>query len=82
MMKPGEPSGDAPDVATELKRIITISLLSLVLLLVAIALDTPVSILAWMLLAAALLCLMYIVLASRQLLIHLRSLDCKAEPHD
>ena len=82
MMKPTEQIQHGVDVAVELKRITTSGALALLLLMLAVLLDGPVSILAWMLLAVASLCLAYVVIASRQLLIHFRSQEQKAEPHD
>jgi len=82
MMTPAEQINQGIDVAVELKRIIASGILALILLLLAVFLDGPVSILAWMLLAVAVLCLLYVVIASRQLLIHFRSQEQKAEPHD
>lgn len=70
------------DIATELRRIITSDVLAFLLLFLAVLLDGPVSILAWMLLAVAFLCLAYVVIASRRLLIHVRSHDYKVEPHE
>ena len=82
MMQPTEQLKNGVDVAVELKRILTSSALAFLLLILAVLLDGPVSILAWMLLAVALLCLVYVVIASRQLLIHFRFHEHKAEPHD
>ena len=81
-MTPTEELKHSIDVATELRRIITSGVLALLLLSLAVLLDGPVSILAWMLLAVAFSCLAYVVIASRQLLIHVRSQDYKAEPHE
>lgn len=77
--------GEVPpdiDTAAELRRITISGSLSILLLILAALLDGPVSILAWLLLASALLCLVYVVIASRSLLLHVRSLDSKAETHD
>ena len=82
MMKPAEQIKPGVDVALEMKRITTSGALALLLLLLAVFLDGPVSILAWMLLAVAVLCLLYVVIASRQLFIYFRSQEQKAEPHD
>jgi Ca2+/Na+ antiporter len=82
MMQPTEQLKNGVDVAVELKRITASGALVLLLLMLAVLLDGPVSILAWMLLAVAFLCLAYVVVASRQLLIHFRSQEYKAEPHD
>jgi hypothetical protein len=71
-----------PDVVAELKRILTSAVLAMLLLTLAAVIDSPVSILAWMLLAVAFLCLSYVVLASRQLMRHVRSQEHKAESHD
>jgi Ca2+/Na+ antiporter len=82
MMKPSGKIEKGVDVAVELKRITTSGALALLLLMLAVLLDGPVSILVWMLLAVAFLCLVYVLIASRQLLIHFRSQEQKAEPHD
>lgn len=82
MMKPTEHAGPGLNAAAELKRIITSSALALLLLSLAVFLDGPVSVLAWLLLAVTFLCMAYVVLASRQLLIHFRSQDHKADPND
>ena len=76
----GAKSGTDPGV--ELKRITIAGAFAAVLMVLAIILDTPVSILAWLLLATSLLCIVYIVVASRILLIHFRSQDPEAELHD
>jgi Ca2+/Na+ antiporter len=81
-MKPTEQIRQDVDVAAELKRIITSGALTFFLLMLAVILDGPVTILAWMLLASAFLCLAYVVIASRQLLIHFRSQDHRAESHE
>jgi Na+/alanine symporter len=81
-MTPTEEIKHSIDVATELRRLMTSGVLAFLLLSIAVLLDGPVSILAWMLLAVAFLCLAYVVVASRQLLIHFRSQDYKAEPHE
>jgi len=82
MIKPNNKTGQGIEVATELKRIVTTGILAILLLLLAVILDGPVSILAWMLLAAAFLCLMYVVLGSRQLLMYYRSQDHRAERNE
>jgi Ca2+/Na+ antiporter len=82
MMKPTEQIQHGVDVAVELKRITTSGALAFLLLVLAVLLDGPVSILAWMLIGVAFLCLAYVVIASRQLLIHFRSQEHKAEQHD
>ncbi len=82
MMKPVEQTKKGIDPAAELKRIITSGALAFLLLMLAVLLDSPVSILAWMLLLPAFLCLAYVVLASRQLLIYFRSHNRKAESDD
>lgn len=82
MMKHSERIADSVDAAAELKRVIASGALAFLLLMLAVILDGPVSILAWMLLTVAFLCLAYVVLASRQLLIHFRSQDQKTEAHD
>ena len=81
-MTPTEEVKRSIDVATELRRIITSGVLAVLLLSIAVLLDGPVSILAWMLLAVAFLCLAYVVIASRQLLTDVRSQDNKAQPHE
>ncbi len=82
MEKIGSDAQDGPDAATELKRIMMIGVLAALLLVVAVILDGPVSILAWLLLGTALLCIVYVVVASRILLLHFRSQAHKAGPHD
>jgi len=70
------------DPATELTRILVCGVLAFLLLVLSATLDSPVSLLAWMLLAAAFLCLAYVVIASRYLLAHFRSQHNKVESHD
>ncbi len=82
MMTPTEEINQGLDVAAELKRITTSTALAFLLLMVAVLLDGPVSILAWVLVSAAFLCLAYIFMASRQLLIQFRSQDNRADPND
>jgi Ca2+/Na+ antiporter len=82
MTKPTEQVKQVVNVAAELKRIISSGALAFLLLMLAVLLDGPVSILAWMLLAVAFLCLAYVVLASRQLLVHFRSQENKVDPHE
>jgi hypothetical protein len=52
----------------ELKRISVISIMALLLFGLSVVLDGPVTVLAWILTAAGLLCLVYIVVASRPIL--------------
>lgn len=79
------PSGQTdPDVnrVDELRRIYTSALLACVLIVLSVVLDGPVSVLSWLLLISGFLCLAYVVLATRKLLIHFRSLVHKTEPHE
>lgn len=82
MTKPSRESDPEVKREDELRRIYTGALLACVLFAVSVILDGPVSILSWTLLIAGFLCLSYVVFASRYLLIHSRSHDHKAEPHE
>jgi hypothetical protein len=82
MEKKGNEAKDQVDVVTELGRIMLTGFLSIVLTVVALLLDGPVSILGWLLMVAALLCMIYVVVASRNLKLLSRSPDHKAEPHE
>lgn len=82
MMKPTQHTGHGIDVPAELKRIMASGALASFLLLLAILMDEPVSILAWALLAVAFLCLAYVLLAARRLLIHTRAQELKDDTHD
>lgn len=76
------PSSSAQNIvheSTEVRRILASALLACLLFVLSVFLDGPVSILAWVLLAAGFLCLTYIVVASRYLLNHLRSQNQKTE---
>ena len=77
----GKPVADANRV-DELRRIYASALLACVMFVLSVVLDGPVSILSWLLLISGFLCLVYVVLATRRLLIYSRSLDHKAEPHE
>ena len=57
----------------ELRRISVISLLALLLFGLSVVLDGPVTVLAWILTAAGVLCLVYLVVASRSVLNQHRS---------
>lgn len=65
----------------ELRRIYASALLAGALFVISVVIDGPVSIFSWILLVSGFLCLAYVVLASRNLLIQFRSLDHKTEPH-
>jgi Ca2+/Na+ antiporter len=65
--------------AVELKRIVSISLLAFLLFGLSVVLDGPITLLAWILTAAGLLCLLYIVVASLHVLNQYRSNSRKAE---
>ncbi|MDP2886957.1 MAG: hypothetical protein Q8P51_18280 [Ignavibacteria bacterium] len=81
-MRPSREVEKRVDPATELTRIFVCAVLAFLLLVLSVTLDGPVSLLAWMLLAAAFLCLAYVVIASRYLLIRFRSQHNKVESHD
>jgi len=64
---------ETPGIASfpeEIRKISIISALALLLFGFSVVLDGPVTSLAWILTAAGLLCLVYIVVASRSLLNH------------
>jgi len=82
MMESRENKETALNPSDELKRIFTMGVLALLLVALSLLLDGPVSLLAWLLILAALLCLVYILLASRNLMIHFRSLDHTTKSHD
>ena len=82
MTAPNDHNGNRVKPADELKRITTMGFFALFLLALSVLLDGPVSILAWMLMAVAFLCLIYIIIASRTLMIHFRSHDNTTESHD
>ena len=79
MMRPSGEVEKRVDSTTELTRILICGVMALLLLVLSVILDGPVSLLAWMLMAAAFLCLAYVVIASRYLLIHFRSQHNKVE---
>jgi len=81
-MRPSREVEKRVDPATELTRILVCGVLAFLLLALSVTLDGPVSLLAWLLLAAAFLCLAYVVIASRYLLDHVRSQHNKVESHD
>jgi membrane protein YdbS with pleckstrin-like domain len=81
-MRPYQEVVKRVDPATELTRIFVCAVLAFLLLVVSVTLDGPVSLLAWMVLAVAFLCLVYVLIASRYLLIHFRSQHNKVESHD
>jgi hypothetical protein len=79
------PSGKSdPDInrVDELGRIYASALLACVMIVLSVLLDGPVSILSWLLLISGFLCLTYVVVAARKLLIYFRSLDQNAETHE
>lgn len=82
MTIPAGKSGPDVNRIEEVRRIYASALLACVLLVLSVLLDGPISILAWLLLISGFLCLTYVVLASRKLLIYFRSLDHKAELHE
>ena len=82
MMRPSGEVEKRVDPTTELTRILICGVMALLLLVLSVILDGPVSLLAWILLAAAFLCLAYVVIASRYLLAHFRSQHNKVESHD
>jgi Na+/proline symporter len=63
----------------ELKRISTISVLAFLLFALSLIVDGPVTILAWILSAAGLVCLVYLVVVSRSILNQVRSKSRKAD---
>jgi Ca2+/Na+ antiporter len=68
MKEPLQQDQEIQSAVEELKRIFLISLMALLLFGLSVVLDGPVTVLAWMLTAAGLLCLVYLVVASRALL--------------
>ena len=70
MMKSTEETTGIPSVLEEIRKISIISVLALLLFGFSVILDGPVTSLAWILTAAGLLCLVYVVVASRSLLNH------------
>ena len=63
----------------ELKRIFLVSLMALLLFGLSVVLDGPITVLAWILTAAGLLCLVYLVVASRTILRKYQSLSRKVD---
>ena len=78
MEPPQQDQGTHPEVV-ELKRISTISLLAFLLFGLSVVLDGPVTVLAWILTAAGLLCLAYLVVASHSVLNQNQSKSRKAD---
>ena len=78
MELPQQGQGTHPE-SIELKRISTISLLAFLLFGLSVVLDGPVTLLAWILTAAGLLCLVYLVVASLFVLNQNRSKSRKAD---
>jgi hypothetical protein len=68
MMEQPHQDQEMKSAVEELKRIFLVSLMALVLFGLSIVLDGPVTVLAWILTAAGLLCLVYLVVASRSIL--------------
>jgi Flp pilus assembly protein TadB len=68
MMEPFQQNQETRSLTEELKRIFLISLMALLLVGLSVLLDEPVTALAWILTAAGLLCLVYLVVASRSVL--------------
>jgi Ca2+/Na+ antiporter len=79
MMEPPQQDQGTHPEAVELKRISTISLLAFLLFGLSVVLDGPVTVLAWILTAAGLVCLVYLVVASRYVLNQNRSKSRKAD---
>ena len=79
MMEPPQEDQRTHSEAVELKRISTISLLAFLLFGLSVVLEGPVTVLAWILTAAGLLCLVYLVVASRYVLNQNRSKSQKAD---
>lgn len=67
MVPPRQDQG-TPAEGEELRRISVIGLLALLLFGLSLVLDGPVTVLAWILTAAGVLCLVYLVVASRSVL--------------
>jgi hypothetical protein len=82
MTPPTDQNGNGVKPAVELKRIAAMGFLALLLLVLSVFLDGPVSMFAWLLMAVAFLCLLYIIIASRTLMIHFRSHEHSTETHD
>ena len=78
MEQTSQDRGTHPETA-ELSRISTISVLAILLFGLCAVLDGPVTVLAWILMAAGLLCLVYLVVASRSVLNQNRSQSRKAD---
>ena len=79
MVEPLQQDQALQSAVEELKRILVISLMALLLFGLAVVLDGPVTVLAWMLTAAGLLCLVYLVVASRSILRKYQSPSQKAD---
>ena len=82
MTKPSGQSDPGVNRVDELGRIYITALLACVLIALSVLLDGPVSILSWLLLISGFLCLTYVVVATRTLLIYFRSLDQNTESHE
>jgi Ca2+/Na+ antiporter len=67
MVPPRQDQGTSAE-GEELRRISVISLLALLLFGLSVVLDGPVTVLGWILTAAGLLCLVYLVVVSRSAL--------------
>lgn len=67
MVPPRQDLG-TPAEGEELRRISVIGVLALLLFGLSAVLDGPVTVLAWILTAAGLLCVVYLIVASRSLL--------------
>jgi hypothetical protein len=79
MMKQLQQDQETSLEAQELKRISIISQLAILLFGLSIVLDGPVTVLSWILSAAGMVCLMYIVVASHSALNKNRSKSRKAD---
>ncbi len=78
-MEPTQQDQGTHPETVELNRISTISFLAILLFGLCAVLDGPVTVPAWILTAAGLLCLVYLVVASRSVLNHNRSKSRKAD---
>jgi Ca2+/Na+ antiporter len=68
MMEPLHQDQEIQPAAEELRRILLISLMALLLFGLSVVLDGPVTVLAWILTAAGMVCLVYLVVASSSIL--------------
>lgn len=78
-MEPSQQNTGANPKVEELKRISLISLMALLLFGLSAILDGPVTVLAWILTIAGLLCLVYLVIASRSVVNQQRPSSRKAD---